>query len=171
MRKVIGRPKRSTRLFWNGTSLLILLCFSIFFNILTSFKWVIKWQYIFDFYLYHVTKNQNHFCVPRTLIRLDSSLWRSKNLLLCSECRAKWRCCLGGLYGKGYWNRLGLRHWSIIAKSSRKATTSQQRSSRHSISILEKGNVFAISRSPRYRDQWNARGATTRLQGSAPYPR
>ena len=90
---------------------------------------------------------------PEPWSRLDSSLWRSKNLLLCSECRAKWRCCLGGLNGKGYWNRLGLRHWSIMAKNDRKATTSQQRSSGYSISILEKGNVFAISRSPRYRGQ------------------
>ena len=86
--------------------------------------------------------------------RLDSSLRRSKNLLLCSECRAKWRCCFGGLDGKGYWNRLGLRLWSIIAKNGKKATTSQQRSSGYSINILEKGNVFAISRSTRYRYRW-----------------
>ena len=86
--------------------------------------------------------------------RLDSSLRRSKNLLLCSECRAKWRCCFGGLDGKGYWNRPGLRLWSIIAKNGKKATTSQQRSSGYSINILEKSNVFAISRSTRYRYRW-----------------
>ena len=80
---------------------------------------------------------------------LDSSLWRSKNLLLCSECQAKWLCCLRGLDGKGYWNRLGLQHRSIIAKNGRKATTSPKHSSGYSISILEKGNIFAISRASR----------------------
>ena len=174
---MIARPKRSTRLFWNGTSLWLLLCSSTFLNILTScrytFNWVIKWYHSISLIFTFTTllRIKTIFGDPEPWSQLDSSLWRSKNLLLCSECQAKWRCCLGGLDGKGYWNHLGLRHWSIIAKDGRKATTSQQRSSKYPISILEEGNVFAISRSPRHRDQWKACGATTRLPGSAPYSR
>ena len=115
-----------------------------------TFKWVIKWYHSISLIFTFTTllRIKTIFGDPEPWSQLDSSLWGSKNLLLCSECQAKWRCCLGGLDGKGYWNPLA---------------TTQQRSSKYPISILEEGNVFTISRSPRHRDQWKARGATTRL--------
>ena len=119
---MIARPKCSTRLFWNGTSLWLLLCSSTFLNILTScrytFKWVIKWYHSISLIFTFTTllRIKTIFGDPEPWSQLDSSLWGSKNLLLCSECQAKWRCCLGGLDGKGYWNPLALRHWSIIAR-------------------------------------------------------
>ena len=71
------------------------------------------------------------------------------------------------LFGRPWWKRL-LKSPRITAlihhrQTGRKATTSQQRCGKYPISILEEGNVLAISRSPRHRDQWKARGATTRL--------